>query len=105
MLAAPCDPARDASFIQFFIDVEKDVHALRLDAAMFRFRGAAPTAVGSAPVYRYTTYVALLSSGRTRISRIDGILGLVVGGFPPAPFLGEEEWLPEKGDGLMLIVS
>ncbi len=49
VLAATCRPARDRLSIQLFLfAASKQVHAVRLDAAILRFRGAVPRVVGSA---------------------------------------------------------
>ena len=44
-----------------FATSESEVHALRLDAAMFRFVGVAPMAVGSSPSCCFITSVVVLS--------------------------------------------
>ncbi len=64
MLAAPCyPPATDAVFNCGLSAPTRGVHALRCDAAIIRFQGAFPTAVGSALSCYINTYVAVVKYG------------------------------------------
>ncbi len=58
----PVLPRSPPHFIQLFLLRLKRLHALRLDAAILRFRCAAPMMVGSAPACCCNTCVVVLSS-------------------------------------------
>ncbi len=58
----PVLPRSPPCFIQLFLLRLKRLHALRLDAAILRFRCAVPTMVGSAPACCCNTCVVVLSS-------------------------------------------
>ncbi len=64
VLAPPCYPARCriTLFGCVLAASKREVHALRLDAAILRFRGAVPMMVGSALVCCCNTCVVVLSS-------------------------------------------